>query len=243
MDIHQFVRDAPKVHAAFKELADGRTVVLKPLKIYIPQRYEERGLADVGSRVHILGIHALTVEDKYYCVLVLDAIVEICPSQTNRIKMDGDDYLEFVFNPGDILYPFNSVVCNDTLVYEIFDETFAKGNIPWYLDVEDLSRIFDTAQSHAGANIGQEQEVTQLIVSVISRSQDDRTKFWRTTIDSFKDLNDPKKKPVFIPLSSVRYAATNTMTKLGGSYFGQGVISALIHPSQRTERIEKLLRK
>lgn len=243
MDTRQFERNAPKVHAAFKELPDGRTVAVAPMKLYVPERYVERGLADVGSRTHILGIHALTVEDKYYAVLLLDATVEICPSQTNRVKMDEEDFLEFVFAPGDTLYPVNFVVCNDTLVYEIFDETFAKGNIPWYLDGEDLSQIFDTAESHAGARIGREQEIIQLIVSTMARSAEDRTRFWRTTIDKFSDLKDPKKKPVFIPLSSVRYAATNTMTKLGGSYFGQGVISALIHPSQRTERIEKLLRK
>lgn len=243
MDISQFVRNAPKVHAAFKELPDGRTIAVAPVKIYIPQRYEERGLADVGTRTHILGIHAITVEDKYYGVLLLDATVEICPSQTNRIKMDGDDYLEFVFAAGDTIYPVNSVVCNDTLVYEIFDETFAKGNIPWYLDVEDLSRLFDTAESHAGAPIGREPEIIHLIVSTIARAKEDRTRFWRTTVDKISDLSDPQKKPVFIPLSSVRYAATNTMTKLGGSYFGQGVVSALIHPAQRTERLEKLLRK
>ena len=46
---------------------------------------------------------------------------------------------------------------------------------------------------------------------------------------------------VWTALNSVRDSATNTTTKLGGNYYSEGVISALINPSDRVERIESIL--
>ena len=233
-------RDPLRVRSALQELPDGRVVAKEQVKIYVPYRYIERDLAIIGVENHILGIHAIVVGE-CYAVTLVDAMVPIEPSQTNKVKMAGDDFLEFVFDAGSTVFKSLNLVCVDTLTYRIYDEIFAKGNIPWYLGYEELARIFDTAKKHADANIGMEQEVTQLIVSLIARSREDRTKYYRTVVQSTDDLiNNP---PAFVPLMSVRYSATNTLTKLGGSYFGQGVVSALINPSERTERIENLLRK
>jgi hypothetical protein len=235
------IRDAVRVQAALQELPDGRVVALAPVKIYVPLRYVDRNLAVVGVENHILGIYAITVEDKYYGVSLINAMVPIEPSQTNKVKMDGDDFLEFVFETGSTVIKSLDLVCVDTLTYRIYDEILAKGNIPWYLGYEELAALFNTAKKHADANVGQEQEVIQLIVSLVARSREDRTKYYRTVVQSLEDLHN--KPPVFVPLMSVRYSATNTLNKLAGSYFGQGVVSALLNPAERTERIENLLRK
>ena len=65
--------------------------------------------------------------------------------------------------------------------------------------------------------------------------------YYRSVINNRSDLK--KNPPVFIPLRSVVYGATNTTNKLAGSYFNEGVISALVSPSTRIEPIEELLRK
>jgi len=111
--------------------------------------------------------------------------------------------------------------------------------VPWYLDYNDLGHIFDTASSHAGANVGTNPEVTELIVSIIARNSKDRTQYYRSCINSLEELKT--NPPVFISMKSVPYAATNTTNKLAGSYFGEGVVSALVSPSEKRERIENLL--
>ncbi len=111
--------------------------------------------------------------------------------------------------------------------------------MPWYLDYNDLGHIFDTASSHAGANVGTNPEVTELIVSIIARNSKDRTQYYRSCINSLEELKT--NPPVFISMKSVPYAATNTTNKLAGSYFGEGVVSALVSPSEKRERIENLL--
>lgn len=240
MDYTKLRRDAPAVLKIIKELPDGRMVVTKPCKIYIPKRFADYGMAMVGVETHILGMFAIVVNDEYYAVNTLCAMVSIEPTQTNKIKMQGDEYYEFVFAAGATLVTNLDLVKTDTLTYLIFDEFFQKGYIPWYMGYEELGKIFDTAKKHAGANIGMQREVIQLIASIVARDPSNRTKYYRTLVKTPEDLL--AKPPAFIPLMSVQYAATNTMTKLGGSYFGKGLNSALIDPAERSERIESILR-
>lgn len=241
MDHLSLVRDATKVHEALQEMPDGRVVAIKPCKIYSPVRYAERNLSYVGAEVHILGIYGITVQDKFLGVSLLNTMIRIEPSSTQKIKIDGDEYYEFVFDAGATVFTSVDLVKTDTLVYRIYDEFIAKGYVPWYIGYEELGHLFDSAKEFAGANIGTNPEVTQLIASIIARDSKNLTKYFRTAVNKPQDLQSIK--PAFVPLKSVEYSATNTLAKLGGSYFQKGVISALNNPSTRPERIESILRR
>jgi hypothetical protein len=239
MDPKRLIRDAGQVKACLHELPDGRVVAIKEVKIYIPARFAERDLAYVGVEKYILGIYAITSEDMYYGVSLVNAMIPIDPAVMNRMKINEDEYLEFVFPPGSTVFKSTSLVRTDTLTYRIYDEIFSNGKIPWYVGYEELGHIFDTAQHHAGANVGANQEVTQLIASMVARDPTDRTKYYRTKVQSLSELRtDP---PAFVSLKSVEYSSTNTTNKLGGSYMSIGIVSALISPATRKERIEALL--
>jgi hypothetical protein len=240
MDVKKLIRDPKRVQAYLEELPDGSLVCKKAVKIYIPARFAERGLAQIGIETYIVGIYAIVVEDVYYGVSLVNAMMPIEPTSTLKIQIDGDDYYEFTFDAGSVVCPSTDLVKTDVLVYKIYDEIISKGRVPWYLGYLELGQIFDTAGYHAGANIGKNQEVTELIISMISRSEKDRNKYYRTTIQSLDELMT--NRPAFIPLRSVQYAATNTTNKLAGSYFSDALVSALVNPSDRVERIESLLR-
>jgi hypothetical protein len=241
MNPRQLVRDPARVLACLKELPDGRLVTTKGCKIYIPSRFAERGLASISIDTHIVGIYAIVVEDKYYGVSMVNAMIRIDPTSTMKIDIDEEEFYEFEFEPGATVIHSLQLVKTDTLVYKIYDEILAKGRAPWYLGYAELGKLFDTAKKHAGANIGQNHEVTELIVSIIARNAKDRHRYYRTTVKSMDDLQ--KNPPAIIPLRSVTYAATNTTNKLAGSYFSDGLVSALNHPAEREERIERLLRE
>lgn len=241
MDPKKLIRDASKVHAVLRELPDGRLVTTKGCKIYVPSRFAERDLAFIGIETQIVGICAITVEDTYYGVWCVNAMMRIEPTSTVRITIDDEEYFEFAFEAGATVVSSTGLVKTDTLVYKIYDEIIAKGRVPWYLGSVELSNLFDTAKYHAGANIGQNHEVTELIVSMISRNPANRHEYYRTTVKSVDDV--VKRRPAFIPLRSVIYAATNTTNKLAGSYFHDGLVSALVTPTERVERIEDLLRR
>lgn len=241
MNINDLIRDPKRVHANLRELEDGRLITLTGCRIYTPVRFSERGLTSIGVETHIVGIYAIVVEDKYYGVSMVNAMMRIDPGVRNVVNIDGDDYYEFVFEAGSTVIASVNLVKTDVLTYRIYDEIISKGNVPWYLGYSELAKIFDTAKYHAGANIGGDHEVTELLVSMISRDPVDRTKYYRQSVRTSEDLN--KIKPAFIPLKSVTYSATNTTNKLAGSHFSEGVVSALVSPSERTERIEELLRR
>jgi hypothetical protein len=234
-------RNPAAVHACLKELPDGRLVTTKGCKIYIPTRYNERGLASIGIETHVVGIYAITVEDKFYGVCSVNAMQRIEPTSTMKVVFDDEEYYEFYFEPGSTVVSSLQLVKTDTLVFKIYDEIISKGRVPWYLEYPDLGKIFDTAVYHAGARIGQNHEVTELLISMIARDAKDRTKYYRQTVQSLAEVRE--KPPAYIPLRSVTYAATNTTSKLAGSYFKDGLNSALVSPADRTEPIEELLRR
>lgn len=240
MDVSKLIRDPKRVQAYLEELPNGSLVCKKPVKIYIPVRFAERGLAQIGIETYIVGVYAIVVEDVYYGVSMVNAMLPIEPTATLKMQIDGDEYYEFSFDAGSVVVTSTDLVKTDVLVYKIYDEIISKGRVPWYLGYLELGKIFDTASYHAGANIGANQEVTELIISMISRSEKDRNLYYRTTVQDLSELQSVR--PAFIPLKSVQYAATNTTNKLAGSYFGDALISALANPADRVERIEALLR-
>lgn len=239
MNPKHLVRDADKVKAALRETEGGKLVAVKPVKIYVPTRFAERGLATIGIETMICGIYAMVVEDSYYAVSLVNAMIRIEPSSMMKILIDGDEYYQFEFDKGATVFPMLDLVQADALVYKIYNEIIAGGHTPWYLSYVDLALIFDTARQHAGANIGENHEVTELLVSIVARNPKNRHEQYRGTIQDMHDLlTNP---PVFIPLRSPEYAASNTLNKLAGSYFSRGVVSALNTPTTRLERLDSLL--
>lgn len=241
MDIKKLIKNPSKIHECLVELPDGRLITKKQLKIYIPARFEERNLASFGIDIHIVGIYAIVLDDTYYGISLVNASIQIEPTSTMKVDIDEVSHYEFTFEPGSTVMSSVNLVKSDTLVYRIYDEIIAKGHVPWYLGYTELGKLFDTAKYHAGANIGLNHEVTELLVSLISRDPKNRHTYYRKVVQSLDDIT--KKPPAYISLRSVTYAATNTTNKLAGSYFTDGVVSALVSPSSRVEKVESLLRR
>ncbi len=242
MDPSRLKRDGKLVSTFFKKLADNSCITTKGCKIYIPVRFAEKGMAEIGIKTYSVGIFAITVEDKFYSVWNINAMIQLCPTSTVKTTINGDEYYEFYFEPGSVVFKSLDLVKTDTLTFKIFDEFFSKGRIPWYMNsVDDMGKVFDTAAKHAGAGVGKNREITELMVSLIARNPADRHQYYRSVEGTLAEL--AKKPPAFIALRDVAYSATNTINRLGGSYFEQGVVSALNTPSQTVEPVEDLLRR
>lgn len=240
MEFSKLVRDQDKIHAVLKELPDERLVALKPISLYIPARFAERGLAQIGIETHICGIILYVVEEKYYAISLFNAMVRTEPTSTVRTTIDGEEFYKFSYSAGATVFSSLQLVKNDTLVYRIYHELFS-GHMPLFINYDDSGKVFDTARKHGGANIGGQHEITELLVSMVSRDPNNRHRYYRQAIKTRADMG--KLKPVVISMRNVFYGATNTTNKLAGSYFHDGVVGALNHPATRVERIEGLLRK
>lgn len=240
MDRSQWIRNPGKVHAALVPQPDGSVLAAREVKVYFPTRFAEKQLAEIGAEVYTTAIFAMVVDDKYYSVSTVNAKIRLKPTSIATVKFDGDSYLELSFAAGSVVIADTSLLRRDTLVYQIFDEIIAKGRVPWYLDYDDIARLFDTAESHADVRFGPVHSVLEMFAATIARDPDDRSRYYR---HSYSETNGkPDKLPAFVAFRSISYGATNTLSRLGGSYFAEGLGSALVNPSQSTEAIEELLR-
>lgn len=240
MDKKQLVRDGARVTACMRELQNESLVAVREVKLYIPVRFAEHSLAQVGIETYVCGIVMYVVENKYYALSKINAMIRITPTSWSKITVDDEEFYEFYFEPGSTITPSLQLVRTDTLVYKIFDELFSKGRVPSYQGYVDMAGIFDSARKHAGANVGSNHEVTEMLVSLIARNPNKRQEYYRQSVQSEDDL--VKHPPIWTSLYSVTDSATNTLNKLAGSYFHEGVVSALNSPSERKERLEELLR-
>lgn len=240
MDPSTWKRDAKKVFAALSEQAGGEVLATRPIRIYVPERYMEKGLGEIGSETFILGIFAIVVDDKYYAVNKVAAMMRIKPTTTSTVKFNGDTYLEFYFEPGSVVFASLDLIVENTIVYQIFNNFISNGAVPWFVEYEDMAKIFATADKHAGFKLMGSHTIIEMITAAIARNEKKRTEYFRHSLDA---ADGPlTQKPAWIALRNISLGATNTTARLQGSYWADGLTSALANPSTKLERVEQLLR-
>lgn len=236
----KLIRDAALVMSNLVKNKTGQILTKTPCRIQVPVRFSEVGLGEIGINTYTYGLFPIILESGHYAVLNVNAIVQLNPQRLSIVTIDEVDYHEFYFDSGDVVIKASDLLKREALLYNVFDEFIFKGKIPWYVDYEDLGKLFDTAKYHAGSNVAQNLEVIEFIASMVSRSKEDRTKYIRTIGESYKDFSLDKID--YVALKSVFYSVNSTVNKLAGSYFNDGVTSALVVPSTQVEKIEKILR-
>jgi hypothetical protein len=245
VDIRQLKRDPDAVRAAIAVLPDDRWVAKKRMSIIIPSRYAERGLVDIGSEIYIVAICCFIV-DNTYSILNIIAKFRIEPRETNRIKIRNMEYFEFVFEAGDTLVANSQMLKKDTLVYSVYDELIAKGKIPWYYNYLDYGAIFESAKKFSGANVGLNPGVVETLIATLSKDPTNLSRSFRAYLKQkgVKSLAEVfNLAPEYVPLKSVEYASSNTLARVGGSYFDRAVTAAINDPSDTVSPMESVLFK
>lgn len=240
MDPKQIHPDTRAVYDSRVVLEDGSVITKTGCKIYAPVRFEEKKLLNIGADIFLVGIYLIVLPDGGCAVSLTNAMVQITPTSFTTVKINGESYYEFVFAKGATVIKNVQLVKDNKLVYKIYNEIFSQGYVPFYLNYHTLASVFDSALKHAGANVGQNREVTELVVSIIARDAKDKSRYYCEAVQKLSDLHT--NPPTFIALRDVMYAPSNTLDKLAGSYMETGVVSALNQPSKRTERVEAILR-
>lgn len=240
MNTIPYIRDAEKVRAACKEGDDGSIIALKPSKIVVPERFIEKQLLVIGADTYVIGCFAHVVEDKYYAVFLGVAMFHTEPTTIATVKYNNDTYVEMSYDKGARILVSQEVVQDNILAYRLNDEMVAKGHVPWYLGYDDRLKLLFTSNRLAGMDLLSNHTMLELTAAAISRNPANINEYYRHMVTSYDDLL--KMPPLAIPLMSVSYGTTNTVSKIMGSYFQQGLDSALVNPSTHVENIEQLLR-
>lgn len=242
MDIKKLKHDPSKIHSNWVETVDGEGNSLIATrggcKIYFPKHYTEGKLGSIDTNFNVIAIFCVVVDDKYYSVSDAIAEMTLSPDEVNVVKVDDAEYYELVFEDGSVITINSMLVVDNQKVYQVFDEFLAKGKTPWYISYTMLLQIFKTARIHAGVNLGVDAAVLSMMTASRGRQQSDKSKYYRNQLATQRDLDEIR--PAMLPLTSVA-SATNTTSKIMGSYLTAGIVSSLVSPSTQTENIEQLL--
>lgn len=234
MDIRGFKRDPTYVKKFIKKLNDGSIIFTKEAKVMLPKKWMDNDLVAISDPITMVGVFAIII-DNYYAVSSVTTLMSTDPDKINYDFVNDEEYIVFNYKENDRLTINSQLVKRDNIPYKLFTFIFDKGKIPWFLSYTDVSQIYDSSIEYASVNFNLPHSVFEMVAGVIARNENEKNTFYRH--------GDWSKPPVFIPLRSVQFAASNTTAKLIGAYWSEGLASALVYPSERKELIEELLRK
>lgn len=232
-------RDSRKVFEALGDLPNKPVIAKKPVSIIFPSRFKDIKLAVIGENSYVYGFFAIVVDD-YYALCNINAYVELGQAAISKVDYSGEDYYKFSYEPGDIVIRTKEIVARSALIFTAIDEFVFKGKVPWYVEYEDMGKLFNTAEAYAGTRARILPSVMEFLASYIARKKVDRSKFIR---DDAKTKDDfALSKISWVPLRSVYWSAPGTLNKISGAYFADGVVSAIVNPSRKVEKVESIVR-
>lgn len=132
------------------------------------------------------------------------------------------------------------VISDDKISYWIYDYFIALGRIPWYMNYEDVLKLYDLDKHFIGKLIAPKPTILELIASITARNPNNDRQLYRHLV---KDVDDLQRiPPKWTPLKNVTLGAVDTFSKVMGSYFEEGMTSAIADNSDVQTEIEKVLR-
>lgn len=236
--MNKLIRNAQVIHAVLDNQPKKPVIAKKALTIQFPKRFQEINLAQLGTSTFVYGLFAM-IHGSQYALMNVNAFVELGPAQIDITTIDETEYYNFHYQPGDVVIKTKDLVCRSNLIFESLAEFYFKGKIPWYVGYEDMGKLYDTAEKHSRTSAKILPSVVEYMAAYVARDRNDRTKFVREVSTDKKKINE---RLTWVPMSSVYWSAPGTVNKLAGAYFADGVVSALVNPSERVEKIERILR-
>lgn len=232
-------RDAEKVLSQLSDLPGKPVIAKSNLSIQIPVRFLEIDLAKIGSTTFIYGLFPIILETGEYAVMNVTAYWELGKAVVDKVTVNESEYYNFHFKAGDVVFRTKDLIKRSALVFSALKEFIFNGKIPWYVSYEDLGKFLDTAVKYTGTRAEIIPSVTEFMAAYIARDKTNRIKFLRETAKTKEDFN---KNLAWVPMKSVFWSAPGTVNKIAGAYFQDGVVSAIVNPSEKTEKIESILR-
>ena len=162
------------------------------------------------------------------------------PLNVKEYKVGETEYIQLLYGKDTCIIENSEVVRKDVLSYNIFDEYMMAGRIPWFIEYEDVCTIMDNFVEFADSNAGKNLFANELIAAFVTRIKSDPSIYYRTAVTS-KDRSQATKY-MFNGIDDVFYSAPNTLSKMAGNYYRNGVVSALIQPEKSIGDVEKAVR-
>lgn len=235
IDTSRLKRNPAAFNGVFKIIGDV-TITKKPIRIMFPERYINRGLGIMGIPAKILFIYAILDDDDNYALILAPIMGDVTPYNITTASVDDVDYKIMHFRENDVVISSNTMIRSDDFIYELFDEFYVKGNIPWYMEYDDTSNFLLETGKYANSDIGKNPLTAEILASIIARDPKDKRIF-------FRQSENTKDKPVYVGLSNIYYSLGTTAAKLVGGYFSYNLATSITDKETETSAVSDILRK
>jgi hypothetical protein len=206
--------------------------------IMFPERYINKGLATMGTSVKLLSVYAIVDKNMNYGVITAPVFMDIIPTNVTSVMVDGVVNKVLEIGKGETFILNRNLIKSATFMYDVFDEFFLQGKVPWYISYDKLSDLFAESKKYANSDIGSDSIAIEIITSIVSRSIKDPLVSYRESIKSSSSGNKPK----YVGLNNVFYSYDNTLSKVMGGYMQLGVTISIVNRESKSTKVSTLLR-
>jgi hypothetical protein len=212
---------------------DGKIYCKEKCTIEFPKWYEDKELATIQDSVQFYGVFAIIIGDQY-SVSIIPTLCQTTPIMVREIEREGIVYNQFIYGKDDCILDNVNVVKVEILSYNFFETYYMYARAPWYIEYEDLVRIMDNLPGYAKSNVGDNYISNEVVTSFITRSKADKKVFFR---------QNGTKGFEYVDLLSPYFSSLSTVNKLGGNYFTNSLVSAIVQPETSTTKLEEHVRQ
>lgn len=232
----------PQAVAANFETNQAEQVICKNnCYIQVPKSFFDSGLGQLGAEISVYGCFAVILESGDYALVNITAMLSISPTSINIKTIDEVEYYEFFFAKDTVIFKTTGLLQQSKLIFEPFQTFLFMGRVPWYIGYEDHGSLFDSAPHYAGFGALKNPELMEFQTAMCARKADDPSnEFLRLKIQDYSEGEAGNVD--FVPMGSVIATVRSSMNKLSGAYAQDGIISAIVSPSDKVGTVERIVR-
>lgn len=201
-----------------------------------PNRFIEKGMAIVGSKIEVAG-SVLVMNDKHeYTVITMPNLISFAPSTMETITINEKDHMIMEFSAPNFIDSLDVINSADILV-DMIDDFLMKTQAPFYLNTSDVLKLLTKGAKTTSSKVTKNIIVSELLTALVMKSDNGAARSTLSRVDQ-DDIN----KVSIVGLSNVS-GLGNNISKIMGSYFSEGLDSVLANedPGEETE-LEKVLK-
>ncbi len=235
-----FKRNDKKIKAKLKTVKESIEVT-ETLYVYFPKRFEDINITTIYDVVKTIGTFIVSDSSFNYALINIPTLLELEPSVIETTTIDDVEYTKLTLTKGNKLLVNTTILKDSSFIFKIFDEFCIKGKVPFYINADDLLKLFLTSEKYNGSKIGNNPLGLEAIVSIMTRDSEDVHKFIRHTNKDLSKLTYHDTQ--FVGLADVNAGIKTNIAKLTGAYLNDGITSVIVNPSANEADIEKYYRK
>lgn len=234
-DISKLKRNPEAIKSKLK-IVNDKVVTTGELTVMFPSKYLANvlQLAEItNTGISVVGVFAIIDDKNNYGVVNSIGEYLLPISELDTVNIDNEDYQICKYSPDSIIFSSLDAYVKSDYIYPIFHHVFSSGNVPWFLNYEDVSDLFKTSDKYGGLNIGNDPMNFELITSMVARCRGNKDRYHKEAINS---------EIVYVGLNDTIYGHTNTESRLIGNYFKDGLLATITKPEEKGTIMMEILK-